>query len=255
MKNVTLVHSQTPGKVETGTLIIGTGRTGYQLESLLRAANRESLIMDATEVLQIGRDGDSFRITDTRNNVWHAGRIVVADSDISTLVFDEGCRPRYTADSKIPQVTSAFESINIRDLYFAACLTGMGDLETGLRAFHRILEARYFDQPWPHQRIPSTASAIAAHVLARVRHSAGPLQRRGFLCDLLILARDGGDARYYEEPPTAYVHDSAFGRYADYYTITSEVVHRYSRGALINAHRVAENLVQYFRSELKENAQ
>jgi thioredoxin reductase len=173
----------------------------------------------------------------------------------SDRMFDDSCRPRLTIDNRFPELTSAFESTNIPGLYFAGTLMQSGFINAfryNVRALHRILESRYFDREWPHDRMPSTGEAMAEHVIARTNRSSALWHQAGFLCDLLIVPRDGGPARYYEELPTAYVNESAFGQYADYYTITLEpgalrpMLRRYSRGALVSEHHaISEAFPQY----------
>jgi hypothetical protein len=42
---------------------------------------------------------------------------------------------------------------------------------------------------------------------------------------VMVVPRDGGPVRYYEEIPVAFIHDSEFGRNEDYYVITLEYGH------------------------------
>jgi hypothetical protein len=112
-------------------------------------------------------------------------------------------------------------------------------------------------------------------VLARVNRASALWQQFGFLCDLIVVGRDGGP-QHYEELPVDYVHESDFGAGERYFTITLEygsdhdqfdpfdisvgrisqsdaershrgrylhpVVRHYRRGALVAEHHVTENL-------------
>ena len=159
-----------------------------------------------------------------------------------TSVFDESCRPDLVIDGRFPGQTSAFESTNVPGLFFAGSLMQARDWKKkqsgfihgfryNLRALHRIFELRYFGNEWPHRRVAPEPGALSEAVLARVNRSSALWQQTGFLCDLIVVPRDGSPARYYEELPTAYVHDSPFDRYADYYTVTLDSATRSSRVA------------------------
>jgi hypothetical protein len=112
-------------------------------------------------------------------------------------------------------------------------------------------------------------------VIARVNRTSALWQLFGFLCDLIVVGPDGA-ARYYEELPVDFVHESDFGAADVYFTVTLEygpdhdrfdpfdvsvgrisqsdaehsdkgrylhpVVRRYRRGAFVSEHHVTENL-------------
>jgi hypothetical protein len=112
-------------------------------------------------------------------------------------------------------------------------------------------------------------------VIERVNRTSALWQEFGFLCDLLVI-EPHGQARYYEEVPIDYVHESDTGDANYYVTITLEygrdhdkidpfditlgrvaqddaersydarylhpVLRQYSRRKLIAEHHIAENL-------------
>jgi hypothetical protein len=112
-------------------------------------------------------------------------------------------------------------------------------------------------------------------ITARVNRTSALWQQFSVMCDLIVVDAQG-QARYYEELPVDYVHERAFGREENYFTITLEygpdhdrvdpfdisvqrvaqddserafdarylhpVVRQYSRAKLLREHHLAENL-------------
>ena len=127
---------------------------------------------------------------------------------------------------------------------------------------------------WPHTRLSANPEELMEAVLARVNRSSALWQQFAFLCDLVVVAPES--ARYYEELPVAYIHESDFGQSDSYFVITLEygpghdqldpfdvevgriaqddhersnegrylhpVVRHYHRGELVSVHHVTENL-------------
>jgi len=148
-------------------------------------------------------------------------------------VFDESARPALVIKDRFPQQSCEWESTNIRDLYFAGTLTQMRDFKKttsgfihgfryNVRALWRILERKYHGVEWPSVAVTATPEGIAAAFLGRINKSSGLWQQFGFLCDLIVVSKDGAEARYYEELPVDYVHESSFGENEHYYTATLE---------------------------------
>lgn len=148
-------------------------------------------------------------------------------------IFDETCRPELTIKNRFPAQTSAWESTNVKELYFAGTLTQMRDFKKttsgfihgfryNVRALFRILESRYEGVEWPNRKVKPTPEALTEAVIERINKSSALWQQHGFIGDLLIVPEDGSDARYYEEVPMHYVHDTEFGQHDQYYTLTLE---------------------------------
>jgi thioredoxin reductase len=146
-------------------------------------------------------------------------------------IFSESCRPEPTIAGRLPAQTSAWESINIPDLYFAGTLMQVRDYHKstsgfihgfryGVRGLHRILEQRYHRAGWPHRSLSGEPDALMQAVIARVNRASALWQQFAFLCDLIVVSENG--ARYYEELPVDYVQDSEFGDSSCYFTVTLE---------------------------------
>ncbi|MBO3460589.1 MAG: NAD(P)-binding domain-containing protein [Aetokthonos hydrillicola CCALA 1050] len=148
-------------------------------------------------------------------------------------IFDESCQPELVINKRFPAQTSEWESTNIKDLYFAGVLMHMRDFKKkqsgfihgfryNIRALHQILEFKYHNQELPYKLIDSTPEGLTEAIVRRVNLSSGLWQQTGFLCDLIIILDHGKAARYYEDLPTDYIHDSHLGKHDHYYIITLE---------------------------------
>ena len=147
--------------------------------------------------------------------------------------FVGDCRPRLVINDRFPEQTPAHESVNVPGLYFAGTLMQQRDFKkstTGfihgfrytVRALHHILEQRVHDVPWPYREVPDQAAELAAAVLGRVNRSSALWQQFGVMADVLVLPRDGGNARYYEEVPVAYALDGGLTEDAELIAVTLE---------------------------------
>jgi thioredoxin reductase len=203
-------------------------------------------------------------------------------------IFDETCRPALVINDRFPSQTSAWESSNVKDLYFVGTLTQARDFKKSTSGFihgyrynartlHWILEEKYQGQPLPSYPLPPTPQGLADAVIKRVNHSSALWQQFGFLADLMVVPDNGDSARYYEELPADYVHDTELGRNEHYYLVTLEfgkitgdpfnierhpdpnqarqstflhpVVRRFAGGRLIAEHHVLEDLYGEWRKE------
>ena len=89
-------------------------------------------------------------------------------------------------------------------------------------ALHHILETKYHGKIWPSDAVSPTPEGLASAALESINRSSGLWLQTGFLCDLIVLPEQGGDARHYRGLPVDYVRDPSFGQHDHYYTITLE---------------------------------
>jgi len=148
-------------------------------------------------------------------------------------IFDESCKPELVINNRFPAQTSEWESTNVKNLYFVGVLMHMRDYKKkqsgfihgfryNIRALHHMLERKYYNRELPYQLIEPTPESLTEAIIRRVNLSSGLWQQTGFLCDLIVILGEGKLARYYEEIPTDYVHESNLGQHEYYYTITLE---------------------------------
>ena len=204
----------------------------YQLKS-------QNVVMDAT-VEKIERRNGQFAVSLKYAHAQGEEEVLIYDRVIACTgfrfdnsVFDEGCRPATVIDGRLPDQTFEWESTNVKDLFFAGNLMQMRDYKKkqsafihgfryNVRALHNILEARYYGTQWPCYSISATPEAIMEAVIRRANANSALWQQTGFLCDMIQVSNDGKSARYHEELPVDYVHNSEFGKQEHYYTITLE---------------------------------
>lgn len=200
----------------------------YQLKT-------QNAVLDAT-IERIERRGDGYSVFVHYSHAQGETEELIYDRVIACTgfrfdasIFDESCRPQLTINDRFPAQTSAWESTNVRDLYFAGTLTQMRDFKQttsgfihgfryNVRALDRILSSRYHATPWPSIEIEATPQGILDALERRINSTSGLWQQFGFLCDVVALNGDG-TARYYEELPVDYVQDGDFG---DHFRLTLE---------------------------------
>ena len=203
----------------------------YQLKS-------QNALLDGNVLSVVKRDGGyavrfSFsRADEAVKELFYHRVIVCTGFRFDASVFEPRCRPRLTINDRFAELTPAYESTTVPDLYFAGTLMQQRDFKksTGgfihgfryvVRALSRILDERYHGRPWPHAPVTSTPSGLAEAVVARVNRSSALWQQFGVLGDLLVLP-PGEPARCHEEVPVDYAHDSRLAGDQDCFAVTLE---------------------------------
>lgn len=213
----------------------------------LRAVNNDFLdtyilkgqnsVLDAS-IDKIERDGDELVVDITFSHAEGQRAQFAYDRVICCTgfrwnpeIFAEGVEPERTQCGKLPMMTSAWESTNLKHLYYAGTIMAMRDFHKtmsnvlhgfrfNIQSLATILEERYEDQQWPAEKLPRCAEAMADKVIERVSTNAGLMHQPGFLSDVMTVTED---AVYYQNTVAVdYVHESRFGEDAHYYTITME---------------------------------
>lgn len=203
----------------------------YQLKS-------QNVMLDA-EILKLERQNDgSIMATVVYGHANGEVEELVYDRVIAatgfrfdTEPFSEECMPELVYNDRFPKMTSAWESTNVKGLYFAGVLMQSRDFKKkqsgfihgfryNVRAMVNILNERYHGKPLPSTTLPATAAALTKKIIERVNRSSAMFQQTGFLCDAIVI--DGARAHYYEDLATDYVHDSDLGKKDHYYVVTLE---------------------------------
>jgi thioredoxin reductase len=197
-------------------------------------------------------------------------------------IFGDEVRPSLALNDRFPDMAGNWESTNVSDLFFAGTLMQRRDYRRAatpfidgfrynIRTLFHLLEQRYYDRPLPVEHVALDAQSLTRSVLERICLSSALWAQFGYLCDTILVDEEAGAARYYQELPSDYVHDSEFGHSTHYYTITFEwgqwngdvfnierhpahdraeasaflhpIVRRYCRGQLVGRHHVLEDLL------------
>ncbi|CAM3464277.1 NAD(P)-binding domain-containing protein [Kibdelosporangium persicum] len=261
----------------------------YQLKS-------QNAILDGN-ILNIRKDGDRFvvsvsfsRANEVVKDIPYDRVIACTGFRFDTSIFAENCRPELVIKDRFPAQTSEWQSTNVPGLYFAGTVMQVRDFKKStsgfihgfrytVKALHRILEHKNHGQEWPCVAYPADPVALTDAILERVNRSSALWQQFGMLGDLIAV--NGREARYHEEVPVDYAHDSEFAD--DYFIVTLEygpdhdkvdpfditvrrvaqdnaerahdaaylhpVVRHVQRGSVLAEHHVAENLENDWTSE------
>jgi thioredoxin reductase len=213
----------------------------------LRAANNNLLdtyqlklqnaLLDG-HVRNIERDENGYRVTfgftraeEVLKDIHYDRVILCTGFRFDDTLFAEDIRPELTINDRFPAQTSAWESVNVPDLYFAGTLTQVRDFKRstsgfihgfryGACALQHVLDERYEGQHWPYQQLSAAPQELMGAVIERVNRSSALFQQFGFIGDLLVVDDAAGTARYYEEVPVDYVADSELGAADSYFVIT-----------------------------------
>lgn len=153
-------------------------------------------------------------------------------------IFDDSCKPNLTINNRFPEQTSAWESTNIKNLFFAGILMHMRDFKEkqsgfihgfryNIKALHQIFERRFHHKEWQHQSLELIPQVFTNEILKRVNRSSALWQQTGFLCDVIFVSEDKQRGKYCHEVPKDYLLDSDLGKHNHYYTISLEFGHEY----------------------------
>lgn len=151
-------------------------------------------------------------------------------------IFEPECRPELTINDRFPKMSSAWESVNVDDQYFAGTITQQRDFKKSssgfihgfrynVRSLFNILSERYENTTWPTVSVPRTAEDIAEAIMQRINRTSALWQQFGFLCDVVDLDTGEEHARYYDEMQLEYANTVKFVGSDHYYVITLEFGH------------------------------
>jgi thioredoxin reductase len=204
----------------------------YQLKS-------QNLVLNA-KVDKIRKQGEQYVVSVSythangeQEDLIYDRVIVCTGFRFDASIFDDSCKPELTINNRFPAQTSEWESINVKDLYFAGVLMHMRDFKKkasgfihgfryNIQALHRIFAQKYHQQSWPSHSILPTAESLTSAIIERINKSSALWQQTGFLGDLIVVPRQDNMAQYYPEVPVDYILDSDFAQQEHYYTITLE---------------------------------
>lgn len=148
-------------------------------------------------------------------------------------LFDKAIRPEMCAMNKFPLQTNEWESVNVKDLYFAGTITHMRDYRKttsgfihgfryNIKALSKILNFKYDNAPIAHRLVNTNIDDLVEESLKRINRSSALWQQFGYLVDVVELAVDSSQGTYYEELPLDYVKESYLKGCAEFLTISLE---------------------------------
>ena len=263
----------------------------------LRAVNNDFLdtyvlkgqnsVLDA-DIEKIERSGDEFLVhlnfprAKGQKGILAYDRVLACTGfRFDDSIFDESCKPEMVIRSKLPAMTSDWESVSCEDLYFAGTIMQMRDFHKttsnvihgfrfNIRALSQILADKYHNVDLPCDEIGTSPAAMASELIDRISKATTIFLQPGFLCDVVVVDSGSGKARYYTGLPVDYVHNSPLGEQQFYFVITMEygaiegdpfsvprdpdpgkayldvylhpIIRRYAHGELLSDHHIPEHL-------------
>ncbi|HYU30547.1 MAG TPA: NAD(P)-binding domain-containing protein [Thermoanaerobaculia bacterium] len=261
IETAALIHVCSPNPLE---MAWATRFVGHLLES-------PNAVLDATIERIARQDGGRLVVSLRSSHTCGESEDVVYDRVIfctgfrfDDSIFSEECRPELAINDRFPAQTCEWESTNVPGMYFAGTLTQMRDSKKttsgfihgfryNTRALYRMLEAKHHGRALPVREVEATAEGLMLAAMERINRSSALWQQSGFLHDVIILPAEGGKARYYEELPLAYVHETSLSASDHYYTIALEpgdfhgdplhpVIRRWNGPLLVSEVHLRENL-------------
>jgi thioredoxin reductase len=161
-------------------------------------------------------------------------------------IYDVSCKPELAIHKRFPAQTTAWESVNVPDMYFAGTIMQACDYKKtmsafihgfrhNIRALSWILAERYEGETWPHAQLAAKVDTLVDKIITRVNRGAGIFQQPGFLSDVLVVDEEDGTARYYDEVRIDHLPNSFLSDEGHYYVISLE----YGRhpGSIFNVER------------------
>lgn len=233
------VASPSPVKLAWKTHYVGNLRAvnnnfldTYQLKS-------QNAVLDCT-IKKIEKQGDKYVVSvaythadEETENLTYDRVICCTGFQFDASIYGESCRPELAINDRFPAQTSAWESTNIPDLYFAGTIMQMRDFKKftsgfihgfryNVRALHRILESRYEGVQWPSQEVDYDVDGLTNALVTRINRTSGLWQQFKMLCDVYFPATEGSPALHLEELPFDYVMENERTGDREYFVLNLE---------------------------------
>lgn len=204
----------------------------YQLKS-------QNGILDAT-VVEVKPHNDGLAVVfeythanGEREELYYDRVITCTGFRFDAEIFDDSCRPDLAINDRFPAQTCEWESVNVRDLYFAGTIMQMRDFKKTTSGFihgfrynveflARLLQQKYHQKPISNEPVEKNAKAIANEITKRVNQTSALWQQFGYLCDLIAVFPSNNSGSYYQNIPVDYINEGKLGKFEDYYLLTLE---------------------------------
>ncbi|TVZ40936.1 pyridine nucleotide-disulfide oxidoreductase [Alteromonadaceae bacterium 2753L.S.0a.02] len=202
----------------------------YQLKS-------QNAILDGN-VLNIEKVGDEYvvdfsfsRSNEVQKRLVYDRVIVCTGFRFDADIFAEACRPQLAINDRFPEMTSAWESVNVPDLFFAGTIMQQRDFKKStsgfvhgfryaVRSLFNLLVNRYQNIDLPASGLALSSEGIAEKIVARVNETSALWQLFEFMCDCIVVSDKQG--LFIEELPVDYCHEFFGNNQSDYFNITLE---------------------------------
>lgn len=209
---------------------------------------------------------------------------------LDTKIFDESCEPEPWKDPRFPNMTSDYESANVKNMYFIGTLMQIRDFRTASSAFidgfrynikflSSILKERYSAVEFPYTNLSGTLEEITSRISDRISTNSGLWTQFSYMSDVLVV--ENQNIKYYEEMPIDYAKERFLNHDQLVFFITFEwgyevedvfnmkrnpkhqnanqnsflhpIIRVFENGEMIEDHHILEELFGMYQSKLASN--
>ena len=148
--------------------------------------------------------------------------------------FHAEARPHIIPSGKYPEMTSAWESVNVPSMYFVGTLMHMRDYRKtfsgfvhgfryNVKALSQIFENRYHGGRWPAYRIELSPKTLFDEIMKRLHENSALFQQPGFIVDIFKIKE--GAMECINEIPVDLINETLEDHHVKYFVLTMEYGH------------------------------
>jgi thioredoxin reductase len=150
---------------------------------------------------------------------------------MDSSIFAETVAPKLIYGGKFPALTSEWESVNVKDMYFAGCLMHGNDYRKSfsgfihgfrynVQALSKMFEIKYHQAKWPSTVVSGNPRELAERLLNDLVNTVALFQQPEFFGNILNLTAQ--ENTYFQDVPIEYVTYSLFPKSSRYVLISLE---------------------------------
>ncbi|EDP94255.1 NAD(P)-binding domain-containing protein [Kordia algicida OT-1] len=197
----------------------------------------QNAILDA-DINSIKEEDNQFRVKVTYNNLAGEEEELIYDHILlctgfkfDNSIFEDECKPEVVIKGRFPNQTPEYESVNVKDLYFAGTLTHMRDYKKQASGFihgfryNASFLARNLANKNHQIKLPSVELAwdtdtLCDKIIDRINSNSSLWNQYGYFGDLAVINYD--KVTYYESLPVDFINEKMMGEDSEYFIITME---------------------------------
>jgi len=197
----------------------------------------QNAVLDA-DINRIKKENGRYTVSVTYNNIAGEEEELIYDHILlctgfkfDNTIFEDACKPEVVIKDRFPNQTPEYESVNVKNLYFAGTLTHMRDYKKQASGFvhgfrynasflARILSYKNHKIPLPSIEINWDINTLCDKIIDRINTNSSLWNQYGYFGDLAVIEED--KIRYYESLPVDFVKEKMMDKNNEYFIITME---------------------------------
>jgi thioredoxin reductase len=241
-----LIHliSPSPVKFAWNTHYVGHLRAvNNNLLDTYQLKSQNALMNGAIEKIEKNADG-KFVLTVNYSQVKggeteeieYDNVIVCCGFKFNSAIFDSSVMPELVINDRFPSLNSDWESVNVKNLYFAGNVTHSRDFKKttsgfihgfryNSRALYHILNYKNYNIDFDGEIISQDSDVISDTIIRKINLTSTLWQQFGFFGDVVVVNRDNGTAKYIDGLPVDFINTVLCKNEACYFIITLEYGH------------------------------